>query len=175
MNTRPALLIILLLTAPLSLAGGIYKWIDENGQVQYTQTPPPNIPAERMKGAPPPADDPEAVRGDLQRQLDALDEQRAQRDEAFAEQKQKEETARIKKQNCETARKNLAKLRPDYSKVDKVFASHLHSDHMMDYARLVHAAADEVQPGEARIRPNPWRSVAVTAASRCGGLGPSPA
>jgi hypothetical protein len=111
MNTRPALLIILLLTAPLSLAGGIYKWIDENGQVQYTQTPPPNIPAERMKGAPPPADDPEAVRGDLQRQLDALDEQRAQRDEAFAEQKQKEETARIKKQNCETARKNLAKLR----------------------------------------------------------------
>jgi len=111
MFTRPALLIILLLTAPLSLAGGIYKWIDENGQVQYTQTPPPNIPAERMKGAPPPADDPEAVRGDLQRQLDALDEQRAQRDEAFAEQKQKEDIARVKKQNCETARKNLAKLR----------------------------------------------------------------
>lgn len=111
MSTRPALLIILLLSTPLSLAGGIYKWIDENGQVHYTQTPPPNTPAEQMKGAPPPADDPEAVRGDLQRQLDALDEQRAQRDEAFAEQKQKEETARIKKQNCETARKNLAKLR----------------------------------------------------------------
>ena len=111
MSTRPALLIILLLTAPLSLAGGIYKWIDENGQVQYTQTPPPNIPAERMKGAPPPADDPAAVRGDLQRQLDALDEQRAQRDKAFAEQKQKEENAQIRKQNCETARKNLAKLR----------------------------------------------------------------
>ena len=32
-------------------------------------------------------------------------------------------------------------------------------------ARLVHAAADEVQPGEARIRPNPWRGVAVTAAA----------
>jgi general secretion pathway protein A len=31
-------------------------------------------------------------------------------------------------------------------------------------ARLVHAAADEVQPGEARIRPNPWRGVAATAA-----------
>ena len=111
MSTRPALLIILLLSAPLSLAGGIYKWIDENGQVQYTQTPPPNVPAERMKGAPPPANDPEAARGDLQRQLDAFDEQRAQRDEAFAEQKQKEENARIRKQNCETARKNLAKLR----------------------------------------------------------------
>ena len=32
-------------------------------------------------------------------------------------------------------------------------------------ARLVHAAADEVQPGEARIRANPWRGVAAAAAS----------
>ena len=29
---------------------------------------------------------------------------------------------------------NLAKLRPDWSKVDKVFASHLHSDHVGDFA-----------------------------------------
>ena len=29
MSTRPALLIILLLTVTLSHAGGIYKWIDE--------------------------------------------------------------------------------------------------------------------------------------------------
>ena len=112
MSTRPALLIILLLTVTLSHAGGIYKWIDEDGQVQYSQTPPPNnAPAERIKGAPPPANDPEAVRGDLQRQLDAFDERRAQRNEAFAEQKQKEEVTRIKQQNCETARKNLANLR----------------------------------------------------------------
>ena len=26
---------------------------------------------------------------------------------------------------------NLAKLRPDWSKIDKVFASHLHSDHVL--------------------------------------------
>ena len=31
---------------------------------------------------------------------------------------------------------NLAKLRPDYSKVDKVFASHLHSDHVGGFAEL---------------------------------------
>ena len=34
----------------------------------------------------------------------------------------------------------------------------------MGGARLVHAAADEVQPGETRIRANPWRGVAATAA-----------
>jgi ribonuclease Z len=31
---------------------------------------------------------------------------------------------------------NLAKMRPDYSKVDKVFASHLHSDHVGGFAEL---------------------------------------
>ena len=31
---------------------------------------------------------------------------------------------------------NLAKLRPDWSKVDKVFVSHLHSDHVGDFAPL---------------------------------------
>jgi ribonuclease Z len=31
---------------------------------------------------------------------------------------------------------NLAKLRPDWSKVDKVFASHLHSDHVGGFAEL---------------------------------------
>jgi predicted RNA polymerase sigma factor len=64
-----------------------------------------------MQKAPPPADDPDAVRGDLQRQLDALDERRAARDEAFAVEKKREEVASIRRQNCETAQKNLAKLR----------------------------------------------------------------
>jgi len=31
---------------------------------------------------------------------------------------------------------NLAKLRPDYAKIDKVFASHLHSDHVGGFAEL---------------------------------------
>jgi hypothetical protein len=111
MNTRSALLLALLLNAPLCHGAGIYKWVDENGQVHYSQTAPSNTRAEQMQKAPPPADDPDAVRGDLQRQLDALDERRAARDEAFAEEKKREEVASIRKQNCETARKNLANLR----------------------------------------------------------------
>lgn len=31
---------------------------------------------------------------------------------------------------------NLAKLRPDWPKVDRVFASHLHSDHVGGFAEL---------------------------------------
>ena len=89
----------------------VYKWVDEQGQVHYSQSAPANVPAEQMPEAPPPANDPAAIRGDLQRQLEAFDERRAERDEAFAEQKQKEDVARIRQQNCETARKNLEKLR----------------------------------------------------------------
>jgi hypothetical protein len=111
MYSRPALLIALLLTTTLCHASGIYKWVDEQGQVHYSQSAPASVPAEQMQEAPPPANDPAAIRGDLQRQLEAFDERRAQRDEAFAEQKQKEEVARIRKNNCETARKNLEKLR----------------------------------------------------------------
>ena len=111
MYTRSMLLLALLLTAPLSHASGIYKWVDEDGQVHYSQKKPLSKPAEQIKEAPPPANDPDAARGDLQRQLDAFDERRAQRDEAFAEQQRKEEAAGVRKQNCETARKNLANLR----------------------------------------------------------------
>ena len=111
MHTRPALLLAMLLATSAPLASDIYKWVDSDGRVHYTQMPPTNRPAERMKGAAPPANNPEAVRGDLQRQVEAFDERRAQRDEAFAEEKHKEEVASIRKQNCETARKNLANLR----------------------------------------------------------------
>lgn len=111
MYTRPALLLTLLLATPLPHASDIYKWVDDDGQVHYTQMQPSGRPSERLKGAAPPADDPQAARSDLQRQLDAFDERRAQRDEAFAEQKRKEEIAEIRKQNCETANKNLANLR----------------------------------------------------------------
>lgn len=111
MYTRPALLFALLLITPLSHASGIYKWVGEDGQVHYSQTAPSNTPAEQIQGAPPPANDPDALRGDLERQMDAFDERRAQRNEAFAEQQKKEEIARIRQQNCETSRKNLANLR----------------------------------------------------------------
>ena len=50
-----------------------------------------------------------------------------------------------------------AGLRP--SDVDYVFFSHLHSDHMMDYARLVHAAWDESGVSPKVIGPKPIASM----------------
>lgn len=45
-------ILILLLLSPPAGAAGIYKWYDESGQVNYTQSPPPKtaIRSERPGG-----------------------------------------------------------------------------------------------------------------------------
>lgn len=51
-------LIALLLACGTTPAAGLYKWVDENGKVVYSDTPPPPSAKEfkKISGAPPPAD-----------------------------------------------------------------------------------------------------------------------
>ena len=46
------LILALLLLSPLTGVAGIYKWYDESGQVNYTQSPPPKTAtrSERSSG-----------------------------------------------------------------------------------------------------------------------------
>lgn len=89
----------------------IYKWTDDSGEVQYSQTPPPaGTAVETIEGAPPPADDPDKIRQRLQRQLEVLDDEKALRDEEHAYRKKHKENQEIIRKNCETARSNLANL-----------------------------------------------------------------
>lgn len=64
-------------------AGGIYKWTDENGQVHYTQTPPPDRASEQLKG--PPKVDTEAARQALEAREQAYETRRAEQAEQDAE------------------------------------------------------------------------------------------
>lgn len=96
---------------PMNAAAEIYKWTDPGGETHYTQTPPPSgTAAETVEGAPPPAEDPEKIRQNLQEQLDAYDDAKAVRDEDYALQKKHRETLEIIRKNCKTARSNLANL-----------------------------------------------------------------
>ena len=96
---------------PFQACGEIYKWTDDTGEVQYSQTPPPpGIEAKRIEGAPPPADDPEKIRQNLQERLEKLDDQKAMEDEDYALQKKRKEAMEIDRENCKTARSNLAAL-----------------------------------------------------------------
>jgi hypothetical protein len=104
----------LMFAGTASLAGNtdkIYKWVDQNGAIQYTQFPPPSgIEVLEIRNAPPPADDPAAERARLQQETEALDERMEERKEAAARAEQQAKNRKIRQENCVVARKNLSEL-----------------------------------------------------------------
>ena len=88
----PVLLVGMLLTADAATAGDqIYKWVDANGNVSYSSTPPPGAAAQPvdLPPAPPPAET-EAARErerSLQELGDQLSQERRDREAEFAEER----------------------------------------------------------------------------------------
>jgi hypothetical protein len=103
----------LLVFATASMAAGtqdIYKWTNDQGEVQYTQFPPPGRPVEKLHRALPPAPSPENGGNDLQKQLDTMEQQNNKQLQETSDADQRAEIQKIRKQNCETAHKNLVNL-----------------------------------------------------------------
>jgi Domain of unknown function (DUF4124) len=46
---------VLAITLPVLAAAQVYRWVDEKGQVHYSQTPPPGRQAQAIVPPPPPA------------------------------------------------------------------------------------------------------------------------
>jgi len=100
-------------------ATSMYKWVDKDGNTQYTQKPPPgNIEHSKLK--PPPKIDSESSQNALNERQNKLSELREQRQKTEADKKTAaEEKARLKK-NCETAKANLATyIRPRVTITEK--------------------------------------------------------
>ena len=103
----PAALVTgMLLAAPSWSAGKLYKWVDEQGNVTYSQQKPPGAQAEtiRLRSA--------TLNEDgAQEKLDSLSERADEnaKDREFAENQAEAEKAREErlKKNCEIARQNL--------------------------------------------------------------------
>ncbi len=100
--------LLILIAGPLTAE--TYKWVNEDGVVTYSQTPPPGQSAERIKLR-------EAAPGSGSSSQDRLNRLRQQladsaEDRELNKQKKQEEEAadKIKQQNCEAARSNLRKL-----------------------------------------------------------------
>ncbi len=84
-----------------------YKWVDENGVTQYTQTPPPTGDFENIKAPPKPAIAPSEAKRQLQEKVDAFDERRGEAAKSDQEaDKARAETAK-KQADCAQAKKNL--------------------------------------------------------------------
>lgn len=105
-------LLCCLITFTTTICAEAYKWVDENGVVSYSQTPPPSGAADTVKipTSPPHQEDPneaEKSLNSLRQQLEDLEEDRQLTKES--QQKKADESA-IRKQNCQAARSNLRKL-----------------------------------------------------------------
>jgi hypothetical protein len=89
-----------------------YKWVDQNGKVQYGDVPPPGVKAQRLK--PPPggaAPAPAAKKGDKPLSPEAA--YRKRQEEAQKEREkgaQAEQEAAAKSENCTRAQESLRTL-----------------------------------------------------------------
>ncbi len=106
-------LILLTLAVFLPMQDGfarMYKWVDGNGEVQYTQHPPVGRSATEIKAHASPVRD-----EDAKKQLEALhekaEEQRLERKLGTEKAARLKKTKEDKKKNCLTARKNLEVLK----------------------------------------------------------------
>jgi hypothetical protein len=88
----------------------IYKWVDDAGEIQYTQVPPPNREFEVIKKAAEPADDPDKIRSDLKEQVEVMDKQQEEKAEEVKDAEQWSRIQKLRRKNCEIAKKNLANL-----------------------------------------------------------------
>lgn len=89
-------------------AARVYKWVDEEGNVHYSQTLPPGQQGESIKD--PPEVDTEAAIEELKQDQDAFTERRAQEQQRHAEEQKLAADAEEIARRCDTLRSNLAGL-----------------------------------------------------------------
>ncbi len=104
------LLIACLLLIALSAQAQVYRWVDENGQTVFSQSPPPDGQADVIKPPPPPAEDPDTAERHLQENLQHRRDQQEDRELKIKEQAKKKAASDRRKTNCEIARQNYQSL-----------------------------------------------------------------
>lgn len=104
--------LVLLFIASTSY-GVVYKWVDDNGEVNYTQLDPLVVPAEKIDPPPPPAIDPETAKKEIDILIEkqngtyeANEKERQRIAAEAAEKKKKEEYCRVNKQNLQLYQNN---------------------------------------------------------------------
>ncbi len=104
------ILVCLFFSFPALLSAETYKWVDENGVVTFSQTPPPSTQAEKVNLP----KSTTSVGASSKARLHSLRQRLADNAEDRELEKQKEQEEKeqlaLRKKNCESARSNLRKL-----------------------------------------------------------------
>ncbi|MCK5480689.1 MAG: DUF4124 domain-containing protein, partial [Gammaproteobacteria bacterium] len=100
-------LITLCVHMPSLAMAEVYKWVDDEGKINYTQSPPPpGYESETIRQAPSPAVTPDTPESRLER----LEEEQKDLEKDAATAKQEKENAEIRQFNCDAATRNLEVL-----------------------------------------------------------------
>ncbi len=104
-------LCLLVLLGAGSATAETYRWVDDAGNVVYSQLPPADGRDSKVIGAPPPpAESPEEAQARLKARLDLLNSQREQRQTSQTETVQQKADEAEQARQCELARHNLEAL-----------------------------------------------------------------
>ena len=102
-------LVICLLTCCASAHAALHKWVDTNGEVQYSDGVPPSEVKASTVRPPPVARDAVPQKSTVEREVDWRKSQKS-REDAAEKAAQTEEEAQGRKSNCEAASGNLAAM-----------------------------------------------------------------
>ncbi|MEN9848024.1 MAG: hypothetical protein RL368_764 [Pseudomonadota bacterium] len=103
MKTAYLLPLTLLLSSPTFAA---YKWVDAEGNVQYTQTPPPGMNSSKVTPPPPPSTPAPEAKKPADKKTDSV----APTANPSANAEEDEKVAAIRKANCEKAKSHMQAL-----------------------------------------------------------------
>ena len=102
-----ASLVCLVALAPPAAMAEMYKWVDADGKVHYTQErPPPGVKGDTIK--PPPPVDSEAAAKQLEAREALLKDAREGREKGAADAKQAADDKAFNEENCRRARQTVA-------------------------------------------------------------------
>ena len=108
---RSTLVALALTLATASAHAAMYKWTDQNGNVQYGQFPPTGVQAERISASGT-THKVEAPAGKSpQQRLQEMEQQQKQQEGEATEARVAQERKDLRQQNCKIAQKNLAVLK----------------------------------------------------------------
>jgi hypothetical protein len=109
---KKTLTLLVLLGLPLAATAEMYRWVDANGQVHYSDSPPPaGAKSPKTIDMPSPAPAAAPAKGKTWQEKDLEFRQRQQAEtEAQAKKEKEAADAKQKKENCEAARRNLQTL-----------------------------------------------------------------
>lgn len=109
---KTAIALLVMLSLPFAAAAEMYRWVDSQGKVHYSDSPPPaGAKSSKTIDTPPPAAPPAGASAKpkswQEKEMDFRQRQSAEA-EAQAKKQKEEAQAKEKQQNCENARRNLA-------------------------------------------------------------------